>query len=778
MTTTQTKADLPAVPTDEDKDLFAGRAARDPAWDDGADDRGGHPPIVRATDLAGVHILKHENTFMLSSAHGDIRPDDRGLGMYHSDTRVLSRYDLLVNSIHPAVLRAGPAASFRSTIQLTNPDVFADSSTPSADSAGALDGSEIVLRRHSLGIVRDRVISGGLREKITVTNYTTSEQPASLTLSLDADFADIFELRGALRRERGRRLPNVVSEDRVTFVYEGLDSTTRETHVAFSPHVTVVAGGDDGEAQPVSVELSSLLAPGASATLTVEVWFDAHQTAAGEAVDADEAAPRIDADQAIATHRAWRQSSSALETSDFMVARALDRASADLRLLLNIDEESGDRYVAAGVPWFSCLFGRDSIITAYQMLSVRPQIARNTLSLLARLQATEVDDWRDAQPGKILHELRTGEMARNHEIPHTPYYGTVDATPLWLMLLDEYERWTADDELVDKLWPNALAALNWIERYGDIDGDGFVEYSRRSELGIANQGWKDSRDSIRFRDGSLAQGAIALVEVQGYVYAARRAIARLARLRGDNELAEQQDAKSALLQRRFEESFWLDDAGTYAIALDGDKKAVDGIASNAGHALWSGIVSADRAASVARALNAPDMWSGWGIRTLSRDTVGYNPIGYHLGTVWPHDNGICVAGFARYGLFDEARRVTGALLEATLHFREARLPELFCGFDRDHSPMPVPYPVACSPQAWAAGSLFHMISATLGLRPDARHGRLEVHMPALPDGMRDLRVRNLRIGDGLLDIGFERDADTVQVEVLRRTGDIDVVAKL
>jgi len=762
MTTTGEQHKVEASSHAAEIDMFEARLATDGAAND-AD----KPEILRATDLTGVHVLKHENLFMLSSAHGDIRPDGRGLGLYDSDTRILSTYDLTLNGVHPVVLRAGPAASFQGTIQLTNPDLFADQPRGG-------DGSEIVLRRQSLGVVRDRVVANGFRERITITNYTTDPERAHLALSLDADYADIFEARGD-------RLANVVEDGRVTFAYRGLDNVLRRTHVRVSRQMTVVGDADPASSGVVTLELDETVAAGGALTFTVEIWHESASLAANAATDAGPrsgAAPRIDADQPTAMHRAWRQSSAAIDTSHLLAERALERASADLRLLLNTDERTGDRYIAAGVPWFSCLFGRDSIITSLQLLSIRPQVARNTLAVLARYQATESDAWRDAQPGKILHELRTGELARTNEIPHSPYYGTVDATPLWLMLLDEYERWTADDELIDQLWPNALAALNWIEKYGDTDGDGFVEYERQSERGLSNQGWKDSWDSVRNRDGSLAEGPIALVEVQGYVYAARRGMARLARLRGETRLAERQEHAAEALRRSFEERFWMDDAGTYALALDGNKTRVDGVASNAGHALWSGIASAERAASVARVLTGDGMWSGWGIRTLSSNTVGYNPIGYHLGTVWPHDNGICAAGFARYGLFDEARRVCGALLEATTHFREARLPELFCGFDRDYSPMPVPYPVACSPQAWAAGSLFHMVTATLGMSPDARGGTIELLRPALPDWLSDLRLRNLRVGNALVDLAFDRENGSISVEVLRRTGDVDVVVRL
>jgi glycogen debranching enzyme len=756
------------------------------------------PPVLRATDLTGVHILKHDNLFMLSDAYGDIHLDGRGLGLYDTDTRILSTYDLRLNGIRPVVLRAGPAANYRGTIQLTNPDYM-------QNPGNMEDGSEIVLRRQSLGLVRERVIGDGFGEKISVRNYTTSPEQARLTLRLDADYADIFELRGLVRSKRGERLPNEGNGGEITFAYRGVDGDERRTFVRVSPPMTVVdSDGRVPQNGPVALELDATLAPGERVTITVDIWAqmpgsrrremsvgddttddtadDTTDDPTGDALDEPPespfARPSISGDGPIAMHRAWKSSSASIETTDVLAERALERASADLRLLLNSGPGEGERYIAAGVPWFSCLFGRDSIITSLQLMSVRPQVARSTLSILARLQATEVDEWRDAEPGKILHELREGELARAGEIPHTPYYGSVDATPLWLMLLDEYERWTGDTELVDRLWPNALAALRWMDQYGDIDGDGLIEYTRHSRRGLFNQGWKDSGDAIRNRDGTLAEAPIALVEVQGYAYAARRGLARLARLRGDHDFASTQEDAAERLRTRFEEAFWMDDAGTYAMALDGNKRRVDGLASNAGHVLWTGIASPERAASVARVLTGPGMWSGWGIRTLSRETIGYNPIGYHLGSIWPHDNGICAAGFSRYGLIEEARLVAGTLLEATMHFREARLPELFCGFERDRSPLPVPYPVACSPQAWAAGSLFHLVAATLGMQPNARDHRLELVRPALPASLPGLRLRNLRVGDALVDLEFAGADGSISVEVLHRTGDLDVVVRL
>ena len=713
------------------------------------------PPVVRATDLTGVHVLKAGDMFMMNNAHGDVRPDGRGLGLFLGDTRFLSRYDLLLNGTHPVVLRAGPAASQHSVIQMANPDLL--------DQGADVDSEEIVLRRHSLGVVRDRTVSDGLRERITVTNYTTLPQRARLTLVLDADYADIFELRGLVRPRRGDRLANEWTSDGVTFSYRGLDLIVRRTSISVTPpmHRAAVTVPDPGlDVAGTTLELNWLIEPGKSETLGIEVR-----------------AETLDGGPAHTPPRPWA-AGAIIETSQVLAERALERAQADLNLLVNDGPAPGERYVAAGVPWFSCLFGRDSIITSLQLLAVRPEIAQATLAILARLQATEVDEFRDAAPGKILHELRTGELARTDEIPHTPYYGTVDATPLWLMLLDEYELWTGDAALVDRLWPNALAALSWMDKYGDVDGDGFIEYQRQSERGLVNQGWKDSADSVRNRDGSLAEGPIALVEVQGYAYAARRGLARLARIRGDTKFAAEQDAAADMLREKFEEAFWMEDVGIYAMALDGAKRQVTGIASNAGHALWTGIADLDRAARTAEVLTSGGMWSGWGIRTLSADTIGFNPIGYHLGTIWPHDNAICAAGFARYGLFEETRLVAGALFEATAHFREARLPELFCGFTRAASPLPVPYPVACSPQAWAAGSLYHLMAATLGLRPDARAKRLELVRPALPTWLPGLRVRGLRVGDAQVDLEFAAQDESISVEVLRRTADLDVVVRL
>ncbi|MFN8519155.1 MAG: glycogen debranching N-terminal domain-containing protein [Chloroflexota bacterium] len=731
--------------------------------------------VTRATDLTGTLVLKHDRRFLLSDAFGDVRVDARGLGLYEGDTRVLSRLELRIDGHRPLVLRTGTGAGYRSTIQMTNPDLARNPLEKGDASA--------MLARQSLGIVRERLVSEALEDRVRIHNFTMHPERCLLTVALDADFADIFEVRGVRRAARGERAPASVGSDEVRFEYRGLDGLVRRTVVTVSEAGTpMVPGGERGTPDGPSDETGVVLGfdwtipPGGDRTLAIRVTSE---VAPGPAAHAPRRATTIPPpSDPEAAHRAWHATSTSVSSSHAGAERAFRRGMSDLRLLVDPGPGEGERYVAAGIPWYDTLFGRDSIITSLQLLPIRPQVAADTLSILARLQATAHDAWRDAEPGKVLHELRTGEMALAHEIPHSPYYGSVDSTPLFLVLLSEYERWTADLALVDRLWPHALAALEWIDQSGDHDHDGFVEYSRRSERGLINQGWKDSADAIRWADGRLAEGPIALAEVQGYVFRARRGMARLARRRGDPAMAERLEASAEDLRTRFEAAFWLEGPATYALALDGEKRAVDSVTSNAGHVLWSGLASPEHAAGVAASLTGPDLFSGWGIRTLSSAMAGYNPISYHIGSIWPHDNAICATGLWRYGFGDEASRVAGALLEATQYFRDARLPELFCGFDRSSSPYPVPYPVACSPQAWAAGATFQLVEAMLGLAPDAANHELELRNPMLPAWLPDVRLENLVVGDAVVDLLVRRSDGSTGVEVLRRSGDIDVVVRV
>jgi glycogen debranching enzyme len=458
-----------------------------------------------------------------------------------------------------------------------------------------------------------------------------------------------------------------------------------------------------------------------------------------------------------------------------MLDRTLRRSLADLALLRNHGPAEGESYLAAGVPWFATLFGRDSLIAALEIVAFYPSLAADTLTVLARLQATTDDPWHDAEPGKILHELRTGEMANAGETPHDAYYGSIDATPLWLILLGATHAWTGDDALLERLWPNALAALAWIDESGDLDGDGFVEYRRRSRLGLLNQGWKDSGDAIRHTDGRPAETPIALAEVQGYVYAAKRAMARLARHRGDAELGSKLDAAADALREQFDAAFWLPDAGYYAMALDAAKRPVASIGSNAGQALWTGIVPAGRWAQVADRLLAPDLFSGWGVRTFAAGQPGYNPVGYHTGSIWPHDNALIAAGLKAVGSADGANLIAGRLIEAAQWFPDLRLPELFCGFAREEVGAPVAYPVACSPQAWAAAAPFFLLQTMLGLQADATARRLELIRPTLPEWLTKLTISGLPVGDDSVDLLVHRWRGRTSAELLGRRGTIDVV---
>ena len=735
-------------------------------------------PIYRATDLGSVQVIKHGDLFLLTDPFGDVHADSRGLGLYERDTRLLSCSQIRVNGVRPVLLQGTAGGSYKSAIQLTNPSIDRDIDAkvhPLDDLAG-----------RKLGIARDRVLSlRGLEESVTVENYSERAETITIDLELGTDGADIFEVRGRVRRQRGELQPAAALPDRVTFRYDGLDRVRRSSHLRFSEpadEISPVEEDDDaaGAGAWLRYRWAWQIAPGERRELRWVVWG----TLADVAATGDTASelfpdpPRIDADESSGAYLAWTRGTAEVVTDHELFNLTVARSLADLRLLINETPGQGDRYIAAGVPWFSTLFGRDSLIAALQTVPFRPQLGVETLTTLAERQATTVDEWRDAEPGKILHELRVGEMAATGELPHSPYYGSVDSTPLWLVLLGETYDWTGDRDLVDRLWPNALAALDWIDRYGDSDGDGLVEYERRTDHGLLNQGWKDSSDAIRDRHGHEMQPPIALAEVQGYVFDAKRRMAALARVRGETDLAERLERDAEQLRERFEAAFWLDEVGYYAMALDGAKRPADAIGSNPGHCLWSGIVAPARARKVATMLLSPSLFSGWGVRTYASDQPGYNPLGYHTGSVWPHDTSLIAAGLKRYGFNEESNRLVGDILEAAQRFPAYRLPELFCGFAREDSPDPVPYPVACSPQAWSAGAPFLFLTTMLGLRAHADRNELELLHPHLPGWVTKVTLRNLQVGEGAVDLLFHSWRGTTSAEVLRKVGDVDVTIRL
>ena len=760
-------------------------------------------PIAKATDLGSVQVLKHGNLYLLTDPFGDIHPDSRGLGLYHLDTRLLSCCALRVGGVRPVMLNGSMGGNFRGSIQLTN---------PSADrNPDAKVHPELDVAGRTIGISRDRLIANdGMEERVRIVNHAERALEFAVELELGCDAADIFEVRGYPRPERGTLLPIALTATRATFRYDGLDGMRRSTHVAFSDAAQAF-GPIDGRSEDAIGQGGSVrfrwdvrLAPGEKRDLRWTIWSttvkvgegrvsdDERAQASERALVAIEAAaaggtgpatlfpepPRVSADDGASAYHAWSRGTTSIQTDHELFNLTLARSLADLRLLINDGPGPDQRYVSAGVPWFTTLFGRDALIASLQALAFRPQIALETLAVLAAYQATEVDDWRDAEPGKILHELRVGEMAGAGELPHTPYYGSVDSTPLWLIVFGAAFDWTGDRAFLDHYWPNALAALDWIDRYGDRDGDGLVEYERRSARGLLNQGWKDSGDAIRDRTGRGPTMPVALAEVQGYVYDAKRRMAGLATVRGETDLAARLLAESETLRQRFEERFWVEDQRYYAMALDGEKRHLDAIGSNAGQCLWSGIASPSRARDVADRLMGPALFSGWGIRTYAEGQPGYNPIGYHTGSVWPHDTSLIAAGLKRYGFDDESNRLVGRVFQAAQQFDEYRLPELFCGFDRDDSTQPVPYPVACSPQAWAAGASFLFVETMLGLKAHAAAGELELRHPTLPDWIGKVTLTNLRVGEASVDLLFHRWRGTTSAEVLRKVGDLSVTIRL
>lgn len=719
--------------------------------------------IVKASDLGSTAVLRLGALTLVADPFGDLHPDTRGLGLYLGDTRVLSTLAILVDGRRPTLLEPDLGGRDRGVIQMTNPELRNDP-TLSAISAS--------LATQSLGIRRERTLAAdGFRERVFVANYTLARQELTFAVLLDVDGADIFEVRGYPREERGALLPIEIEPWGPAFCYVARDGLALRTSIRFDPHPGDIGSPANPGDGAVKASWRVVIEPGDTVTLA---WHVA--SAWDEPASRDPSTPpeRLEASRTPAGGEP--PVAARFESDDEVVNLMLNRGLADLRLLETSGPGPGESFVAAGVPWFATLFGRDAILTSMFALPLLPDLARSTLEVLARRQATERDDWRDAEPGKILHELRTGEMARVGELPFTPYYGTVDATPLWLLLLAETFAWTADDALVDRLWPNVLAALGWLQ--GPAIRDGFVRYECRSTQGLRNQGWKDSHDSIRDSLGRIAEPPIALIEAQCYTIAAFRAIAVLAVRRDEVQLAEQLRVSADELADRVETDFWLPDLKRYAMAIDGAGRPADALASNVGHGLWVGALDPARAAHVAHDLAGPHMSSGWGLRTFGQGQPGYNPLGYHIGSVWPHDTAIAVAGLKRYGFTAEAVGLASGLLGAGRHFPMFRFPELFCGFAKGDTGVPVAYPVACAPHAWAAAAPFMLFRSLLGLEADAARRELRIIQPTLPQPMRKLVISGLRVGDAEVDLLFQSWRGTTSAEILRRTGDLTVEVRL
>ncbi|ALA59081.1 glycogen debranching N-terminal domain-containing protein [Nitrospira moscoviensis] len=710
-----------------------------------------------AFSIARAVVIKHGNVFFLAPEEGEIPfTSGHGFGLYYHDCRYLNGYELLVGDVHPEPLGARASEGARAMFRLTTPDFR------------MADGRAVP--RETVGLKWERVIDSEqclLQERLEIQNFGHEPVEFPLAMRFRAGFEDVFEIRGLLREVKGKLYRPGWRDKCLCFSYEGGDHVTRSLAVHFDPLPPDVKGSavqfhlrlQPNEINVIRIVLAIAESDRVPATVCAQVNI------------------RRDLPTVVRVMRSeceeWMMRETEVHTDSEAVNRIMKRSLMDLVMLRTTI--GGDEFFAAGVPWYATLFGRDSLVTSLQTLAYGAETAADSLRLLARYQGDRVSEWRDEEPGKILHELRVGELARMNKIPHTPYYGTIDATPLFIILMSRYADWTGDLSLFTELRPHVERALEWIDRYGDAAGDGYVSYLGHSDKGLLHQGWKDSGDAIVTADGRFAEPPIALVEVQGYVYLAKRSIADLYERVGEPDRAALLREEARELRRRFNRDFWMEDEGCYALALETGGRPCRVLSSNAGQALWTGIVDEEKAGRVVDRLMRPDLFSGWGVRTLSYKERRYNPMGYHLGTVWPHDNSLIAAGFRRYGFDEAAGRIFAGLVDAAREFEDFRLPELFTGFGREEYGVPVRYPVACHPQAWAAGSVPFMIETLLGLEPEALEHRLRVVRPFLPDFIGRLDLRHLQVGKGAADLRFSRKADgRVDVEVLNIAGTLTV----
>jgi glycogen debranching enzyme len=693
-------------------------------------------------------VLKHNDLFGLFDRFGDVQSIGLGEeGLYFGDTCFLSSLELQIGGVRPMFLNSTVKETNELfVIELMNPDLYPEGLEP--------------IPKGVLHVFRAKLLlDNACYEHIRVVNYGLERVQTELALHFGADYKDIFEVRGFQRNKRGTDLSPDVMDSQVVLGYRGLDDSVRRTRLHFDPAPVKL------EAHAASFKLD--LVPKGEAHFYCTVCCEQDQVC-------QQPMDYFTAFQQASKAQAESESTCRISSSDQLFNRWVDRSASDL-VMLGTRTAQGI-YPYAGLPWYSTTFGRDGILTAWEYLWVDPMMARGVLDFLAQTQAHEVNPERDAEPGKILHEAREGELAALDEIPFRRYYGTVDATPLFVGLAGAYFERTGDFDFIRSIWDNIKRALAWIDDYGDRDGDGFVEYARYRESGLAQQGWKDSHDSIFHRDGKLAEAPIALCEVQGYVYDARRQAARLARLMGEDKLAQKQEDAATSLKLAFNEVFWNEEMGLYALALDGHKRPCLVAASNAGHALWSGIATPERAQRIAQRLLEEDMFCGWGIRTIARGESRYNPMAYHNGSVWPHDNALIAAGMARYGLTEAAMRVFEGLHEVSLYMDQHRMPELFCGFERRKGEGPTSYPVACSPQAWAAASVFYLLQACLGMSFSPEKHEIRFRNPQLPSFLDNIKIKDLRLGDACVHLALQRYQNNVGINILEKQGHVNVMS--
>ncbi|ACE90310.1 amylo-alpha-1,6-glucosidase protein [Rhizobium phaseoli] len=707
-------------------------------------------PAAASLQERRPRTLKHGDSFALFDHNGDaLSGPGSPEGLFYRDTRYLSHLYLTINGQRPMLLSSTLRDDNATlTCDLTNPDQFDDK-------------GKLVLGHDLIHLRRSRFLwNACCYERLAVRNYDDRRQHVRIQIAFSADFADLFEVRGTARARRGRHLPTVVEQDWILLSYIGLDDRKRSTRLCFMP--------EPSEIRSDLVTFDLLLEPHETKSLFIQIGCD--ETSADRLSRLSFFLALRDARRAL---RASASRAASITTSNEIFNEVTRRSASDLYMLIT-DKPEGP-YPYAGIPWFSTVFGRDALITALQTLWIDPEIARGVLGHLAANQATSIDPASDAEPGKILHEVRCGEMAELGEVPFRRYYGSIDSTPLFVMLAGAYLQRTGDVATLERLLPNLEAALTWIDEHGDRDGDGFVEYGRLTQEGLINQAWKDSHDSVFHADGTLARGPIAIAEVQAYVYGAWQSAAEIFRRTHKPERAASFLARAEGLRRAFDISFFDDDLGTYVLALDGDKRPCRVRSSNAGHALYTGIAYPERVGDVTRTLMSASSFCGWGIRTIPSTEARYNPMSYHNGSIWPHDNALIASGLARYGYRAEAAQIFEGLFAAATYIDLRRLPELLCGLPRQRARGPTSYPVACSPQAWAAAAPLSLLQSCLGLGFDPQGLQISFNVPQLPSFLDQVILRGLLIGNGSADVAIRRSGRQVVVDVINRLGNVQVL---
>jgi len=707
--------------------------------------------IVAATSaLPKTRILKHENTFAIFDIMGDLyTAGNDELGIYFSGTRYLSHYTFRVGTQEPLLLNSYIRKdNGYLNVELTNPDIEAP------------DYPRI--QKGTIYISRSKFLTEhGCHEQISFHNYTGESVSLPVCMEFNADYRDLFEIRGIHRLRRGHRLPSQISEKEIIFAYRGLDEIARYSAVEFEQAPDLL--NEKKALFYVNVE------PQKDALIELKITFS-EQEPARRYHCFDKGLQLIQE-----MHRKEKAHYCDVRSSSDEFNQWVERSLDDLAAM-NTMTSTGYRYPYAGIPWYCTAFGRDGIWTALLCLWANPSMAKEVLYYLSKTQAEGFIPESDAEPGKIVHEVRSGEMVNLKEVPFGKYYGSVDSTPLFVMLAGEYFERTLDHEMVHAIWPSLLKALEWIDRYGDLDGDGFVEYSTKSARGLKNQGWKDSHDSVFHADGSDPEGPIALCEVQGYVFSAKLHLANLAEVMGDRPLAVRLREQAMELRDRFDQAFWLEDLGTFALALDGKKKPCRVKASNAGHLLYTGILKPERVEPLIKTLIDPTSFSGWGIRTVATTEKRYNPVSYHNGSVWPHDTAIIGMGMAKYGYKEEVEKLFEGMLNASVSVEHQRMPEVFCGFVANEDP-PAVYPVACSPQAWASATVYGLVKALLGIEINAARNCVQIFQPTLPEKLGELYLNRIQLGSGELSLAIKRHFNDVSIRLTERSGEIRMIVE-